>query len=95
LVFRDSGSSKLLALEYAMPPIGNDQILADSGTGILSHGTEFVMYQGARAPLRIGKNFQMPAIIADVGPNPQNAFFVFFTVPPLKKVPLGIQANCF
>jgi hypothetical protein len=68
LVFRDSGSSKLPALEYAMPPIGSDEILADRGTGILSHGTEFVMYQGARAALRIGKNLRVAAIIADVGP---------------------------
>jgi ribosomal protein S18 acetylase RimI-like enzyme len=37
------------------------------------HMVEFVMYQGARAVLRIGKNFQVPAIIADVGPHPQNA----------------------
>jgi GNAT superfamily N-acetyltransferase len=46
---------------------------ADRGTGILSHGTEFVMYQGVRAALRSGKRFLVPAFIADVRLNPQNA----------------------
>ena len=30
------------------------------------------MYQGVQAVLRSGKNFQVPDIIAGVGPSPQN-----------------------
>jgi hypothetical protein len=41
---------------------------ADRGTGILSHGAEFLMPQGVRAVLRSGENFQVPAIIADADP---------------------------
>jgi hypothetical protein len=41
---------------------------ADRGTGILSHGTKFVMLQGVRAVLRRGENFRVPAIIADTDP---------------------------
>jgi GNAT superfamily N-acetyltransferase len=40
------------------------------------HMVEFVMYQGTRAVLQSGKNFQVPAMIADVGPGPRVAVVV-------------------
>jgi ribosomal protein S18 acetylase RimI-like enzyme len=49
-----------------------DYYKADRGTRILSHGTEFVMYQGVRA-VQSGKNFQVSATVVDSDPNPRNA----------------------
>jgi len=39
------------------------------------------------------KKFLVPGHYRRVGPNPQKRFFVLFTVPPLKKVPLGLECS--
>jgi hypothetical protein len=60
---------------------------------MLSHGTKIVMYQGVQAVLRSGKYFQVPGHYRRRPTESTKRFFEFFTVPPLNKVRLGIQAN--